>query len=115
MFQRGETVLVTCQLTRSGFSSERIFRIDQADQAEHIGAAPVHYCWTEEGKRLNENSPAKGKRISGLVQPYVISNGGLKARIETPDGENIEVDTSAVKHPDDVQTLEPYYNVPVRS
>ena len=115
MFNRGESVLLACHLGRSGFDSERIFLVGQPDRSEHVGAAPVHYCWTDQGARLGKDLPARGHRISGLIQGYVISNGGHLAKIETPDGETVVVETSSVKRFEDVHSWEPYQDVPVGS
>ena len=115
MFNRGEKVLVECRISRSGFVSERIFRVEQTNKSEHIGAAPVHYCWTQDGMRLTAQLPAENAKIPGLVQGYVISNGGLVARIETPDGQTVEVMTSVVKRDRDLPALKPYHHVPIGS
>ena len=115
MFNRGEKVLVECRISRSGFASERIFRVEQTNRSEHIGAAPVHYCWTQDGTLLTARLPAENDKIPGLVQGYVISNGGLVAKIETPDGEVVEVMTSVVKRDRDLPALEPYHHVPIGS
>ncbi len=112
MFKPRETVFLPCKLTLSGFSSERVFRITQADDSVYVGAAPVHYCWTEDGKRLGEGEPAHEESLAGLVQGLVIANGGERAKVQIPDGELIQVWTSIYKRRPEVDP-EPYFDVPI--
>jgi hypothetical protein len=112
--QRGTTVYVPCRLSRSGFSSERVFRVTQADTQEYVGAAPVFYCWTSDGRRLGPDTPAKNSPIDGLVEGYVLLNGGDRAKVEFPDGEVAEMMVADL-HQEGSVKLEPYPDVPVGS
>ncbi len=112
MFKPRETVFLPCKLTLSGFSSERVFRVTQVDDSVYIGAAPVHYCWTEDGKKLGVGEPAPEQPIAGLVQGLVITNGGEQARVQTPDGELVRVSASSYKRRPEVNP-EPYFDVPI--
>ncbi len=108
---RGSTVYLACRLTRSGFSSERVFRVPQADGEECVGAAPVHYCWNEAGRRLGDDEPRRGDSMAGIVAGHVLANGGETAKVELPDGQWVEVQPGQLLS----LTVERYPHVPVRS
>ena len=109
--ERASTIYLTCKLTRSGFSTERVFRSEQADGQECIGAAPVHYCWTLDGEKIGDDVPKRGESILGLVAGHILANGGGTAQVELPDGQLIEVPTAQLVS----MSVERYSNVPVRS
>ena len=88
---RGQTVLLACRISPSGFSGERVFRITLAKNAEYIGIAPVDYCRRHDQSTVGSNEPAKGKRINGFVEGRVLEKSGDKAKVALPDGEVITV------------------------
>ncbi len=88
---RGQTVLLACQISPSGFSGERVFRIALGNSTEYAGVAPVDYCRRQDQSAVGSNEPAKGKRISGFVEGRVVEDGGRKAKVALPDGEVITV------------------------
>jgi hypothetical protein len=88
---KGQTVLLVCQISRSGFSGERVFRLTLADGTEYVGVAPVDYCYHPDKSPLGTDDPPQGQRIDGLVEGRVIENGGRVAKVAMPDGEVIEV------------------------
>lgn len=68
-----DVVFVECQLSRSGFSSERVFRLETTTPGEEfIGTAPVQYCRTKAKKLLSPDEPEERKPIKGLVEARVI-------------------------------------------
>jgi len=88
---RGQTVLLACQISPSSFSGERVFRITVANNAECVGVAPVDYCRRQDQSAIGSNEPSKGKRISGFVEGLVIEDGGREAKVALPDGKAITV------------------------
>jgi len=88
---RGQTVLLACQISPSSFSGERVFRINLANNTEYVGVAPVDYCRRQDQSAIGSNQPPQGKRISGFVEGRVVENGGREARVALPDGEAITV------------------------
>jgi hypothetical protein len=88
---RGQTVLLACQISASSFSEERVFRITLANNTEYVGIAPVDYCRRQDQSAIGLNEPPKGKRISGFVEGRVIEDGRREAKVALPDGEAITV------------------------
>ncbi|MFI5386964.1 MAG: hypothetical protein ACHQ50_12690 [Fimbriimonadales bacterium] len=88
---RGQTVLLACEISPSSFSGERVFRITLANNTEYVGVAPIDYCRRQDRATVGSNEPAKGTRISGFVEGRVLNNGGPEARVALPDGEVITV------------------------
>jgi hypothetical protein len=88
---QGQIVLLECQISPSGFSGERVFRIALAKKTEYVGVAPVDYCRRQDKSAVGSNEPAKGERMSGFVEGRVIENGGSEAKVALPDGEAITV------------------------
>ena len=87
--QRGQTVYLTCQLSKSAFSGERVFRVILNDGSEYVGVSPVGYCVHTDRSPLKANEPQT--RMDGLVEGRVISNGGRIVKVAVPDGEVISV------------------------
>ena len=87
--RRGQTVYLTCTLSKSAFSGERVFRVSLTDGTDHIGVAPVGYCLHHDRSPLKGQEPASP--IKGLVEGRVISNGGRIVTVAVPDGEVISV------------------------
>ena len=95
---RGKTVLLECEIARSGFSGERVFRIRLANQEEHIGITPVDYCRGSDMSMIGPNEPSKGKRIKAFVEGRVLENGGDEAKIALPDGEVIKAPRERIQY-----------------
>lgn len=99
IMQRGQIVLLECELTPSGFSGERVIRLLQADGTEYVGIAPVDYCLHREDQSpLAPDEPPAGKTMPGLVEGRVIENGGASAKVAMPDGEVIVVNFSQIPY-----------------
>jgi len=70
-----------------GFSSERLFRIALAN-GEHIGLAPVEYCYTRQGEPIGDKAPSRATPIDGLVAARILEmEPSGKVLIYVPDGE----------------------------
>src|SRR5271169_4583392 len=68
MMSADSLVALHCRISRSGFSSERVFRVTLANGAEHIGAAPADYFFGEDERPLPANQPAERMvRVPGLI------------------------------------------------
>jgi hypothetical protein len=93
---RSVTVLVRCQISLSGFSGERVFRVKAADGNEYVGAAPLHYFKTANKKPLSANVPAEKKRIDGLIEALLVGNSDDGANVVFPGGEMVRVSLDQV-------------------
>jgi hypothetical protein len=91
MMNQGQIVLLACEISPSGFSGERVFRIALAKNTEYVGVAPVDYCRRQDKAPVGSNEPSKGERIKGFVEGRVIENRGREAKVALPDGEAIIV------------------------
>ncbi len=82
-------VALRCRISRSGFSSERVFRVTLASGAEYIGAAPADYFFAEDQHPLPANQPAQRLvRVPGFLTARVLerkSDGALL--LSVPSGE----------------------------
>ena len=87
-----ETFALRCQLSRGGFSSERVFRVRAVNGAQFIGVAPPEYCFTEQGKPIGPDEPAPGTSMPGLVTARKVrtaADGTLL--VSVPDGSVVSV------------------------
>ncbi len=92
-----ELVKVFCQLSRGGFSDERVFRVALANGETHIGAALVEYCYTSEGQPLGDDQPEKGKPIKGLLDAWVVqTRADDQVLVSVPDGSVLVVKKSQI-------------------
>jgi len=88
-----ELILIRCRISRSGFSSERVFRVNRSDGPEHIGAAPVRYFFTEGKKPLPPDQPAeRGVQIKGFLTGRVVLEESAEViLVSVPSGEVLRV------------------------
>jgi len=99
-----DLVFVRCELSRSGFSSERVFRLIAAGEKEFVGSAPVQYCRTKAEKLLKPDEPQEGKRIPGWVAARVIRKNGDGSRwLSFPDGSIAQVPEGLISEPSSVR------------
>jgi hypothetical protein len=97
--EASDLVAVRCRLSKGVFSSERAFEVKMADGKSYSGPAPVHFCWSEAGKPIQEGE-AIGKEVTGWVAARVIGAlEGDQVAVEVPDGEVIAVRASQIKDP----------------
>ena len=96
-------VYVDCRLSRSAFSGERVFRVACSDGSEHIGVAPIHYCYASDGTPIGPNEPAKGERREGFVQGLSVENGGDEVSVALPDGNTVKVALDQVRPAEDAR------------
>jgi hypothetical protein len=78
-----------CQLYRSAFSGELVFRVETTSGQPYEGVTPKH-CATP------DNAPS-GAGVQGQVEVRVLSNGGNEARVSAPDGEILTVPADLVR------------------
>jgi hypothetical protein len=98
--QPDRSVNLSCRISRSGFSGERVFRVTCSDGSEHVGVAPTHYCRTCDGSHLGPDMPPKGQRIEGLIEGMLIENGGEGVAVALPDGATIRVHLDQIRSPE---------------
>ena len=92
-----QRALLKCDLSRSAFSGERIFKVDlQNDEDAYEGVAPIGYCYDISGNQLPADKPEENQYTEGRVSTKVIKNGGIIATVLVPDGEIIEVSAELV-------------------
>ena len=82
-----------CQISRSAFSDERVFRIT-LDGSEHVGAASANYCRKNDGSPLAGDEPPANRRIKGKVAARVVSSSGDILCVSLPDGEVVNVNSN---------------------
>jgi hypothetical protein len=97
-----DLVYVPCEISRGGFSSERVFRVDLGTNADgsrktFLGSAPLPYCRTSSGKPLGPDEPPPGKRIPGFVAARVIRKENETAWLSFPDGSVAQVPEKIVE------------------
>ncbi len=80
-----------CKLYPSAFSGEVVFQVDTSAGKPYEGVAPKHYV------SPSATPPENGVR--GKVKVRVLSNGGDKARVSTPDGQILTVSAKKVHEP----------------
>src|SRR5438105_1763990 len=96
------SVAIRCQISRGGFSGERIVTTTCSDRTERKGLAPTGYCWDSEQRPLGPDDPSNGESIEGLVAARICGPTGPEGHvnIKIPDGEVMTVPRdSVVKRP----------------
>jgi hypothetical protein len=82
-----DTITVSCKITRSGFPTERVFRVQLASGETHVGAAPRPYFFTAGGRPLDENQPGQGKSLDGRIMARRIRpEEAGNVLVSVPDG-----------------------------
>ena len=85
-----QRVALECEITRGGFSDERIFKI-LLPSGEYTSLASRQYCWDDNDEPLQEDQPAAGRTIRGKVAARVIEVNDTGVLVSVPDGEAITV------------------------
>ncbi len=98
--QTDRSVNLSCRISRSGFSGERVFRVMCSDGSEHVGVAPTHYFRTPDAEELGPDMPPKGQRIDGLIEGVLIANGGEEVAVALPDGATIRAHLDQILSPE---------------
>jgi hypothetical protein len=81
-------VAIRCQISRGGFSGERVVRLRCVDGTQKKGLAPTNYCWNANQIPLGENEPANGQTMEGYVAARELEQPAPnQVMIEIPDGE----------------------------
>jgi hypothetical protein len=90
-------VAVRCKLSRGLFSSERAFELTLADGEQYSGPAPLHFCWTQDGRPLGKGEAVEGE-IDGWVAARRLGRAlpGDQVAVEVPDGAAVAVRQSQI-------------------
>ena len=100
-------IALWCKITRSGFNSKRVFRLRLAGGAEHIGAAPARYFFTEKGAPLGgDQPPRKELPLPGLIAAReVLRDPDGTIWVSVPSGEVLPVtDEEVTEYPEKAGT-----------
>src|SRR5437764_7302139 len=93
----GEDVYVRCWISRSGFSSERVSRLELASGNIQTGAAPLDYCFSQNQKPLGPDQPAAGQQVQGLVSARVVrEEADGTCWVHLPSGDVVQVTSSSL-------------------
>jgi len=97
--RRTRSVAISCSISRSAFSGERVFRLVLADRTTHVGTAPTNHCRLRNGRPVNADEPQQGSEIDGLVDGLLIENAGETALIALPDGATVRIANEHIHYP----------------
>ena len=89
-------ITLTCKISRSAFSDERVFRLTLANGSEHVGAASRIYFYKSDGTPLSAAEPAPDRSIDGTVAGQRIREAAGRVMVSLPDGDVVEVKRSQV-------------------
>jgi hypothetical protein len=103
-----KVVFVKVSLSKGVFPTECLFFLKTPQGAGFHGFAPLHYCYTPEGKQLTAEIPPD-EQVEGLVAGIIVGQQGGLVRVYLPDSEVYEVSA------DLLQPLEAFRSVPLRS
>ena len=105
---KSQFVIIECEILQSAFSGEKIFEVPTADGGLFVGAAPADYCTTRNGTRFGPDEPPRNQKARGFVAARIVRNGGGRARVAFPDGEDAEISPSLLR-----ERPEECVNVPI--
>ena len=84
-------VALRCEISRGGFSDERVFRV-AVPQGDFFGVASRRYCWDVQDRPLPEDQPPAGQSIQGKVAARVVDmDESDNIVVSVPDGQVITV------------------------
>ena len=87
----GSLKAIACEISRGGFSDERVFKI-LAGETRHSGVASRRHMWCSEGNPIEEGEPPLGETIRGFVAARVLKLlGNEVAIVSVPDGEVLKI------------------------
>src|SRR5438067_1833642 len=86
-------VALPCEISRGGFSDERIFKV-RILKGEYTGVASRRYCWDQNDEPLEEDEPSTGETIQGKVAARVLEVTSAAVLVSVPDGEVVTVNRS---------------------
>lgn len=88
---------IRCEISRGGFSDERIFVIP-IENGFYEGIASRRHMWTVDGGSIEEGEPPVGQKLEGLVAARVLSTrpGSGFVTVSVPDGEVVEVPVASL-------------------
>jgi len=92
----GKLKAIPCDISRGGFSDERVFSIS-IDGVNHSGVASRRHMWTVAGDQVEEGEPPIGKVIKGFVAARIIRViDKQEVMVSIPDGEVITIPIGAL-------------------
>jgi hypothetical protein len=84
---------IACEISRGGFSDERVFTISTHGIA-HKGIASRRHMWHSDWAPIEEGEPPLDEVINGYVAARVLKVDKEHALVSIPDGDVIEVPVS---------------------
>ena len=85
---------IACEISRGGFSDERVFSIPVNGQ-NYQGVASRRHMWTRDGRIIEDGEPPLGKVIPGLIAARILEIKDEDiATVSIPDGEVITIPVS---------------------
>jgi hypothetical protein len=82
-------VALRCRISRSGFPSEKVFRVTLASGAENVGAAPATYFFGEDRRPFPIDQPTQRMvRVPGFVAARIVErkpDGALLVSVPSGD------------------------------
>jgi hypothetical protein len=93
---RQPTNAIKCQISKGGFPSERVFRVNLVGGVEHVGVAPVHYFFTESGQPLPQQPGENGLPTPGFIAGRILAQKDNALLVSVPSGEVLLLPASEV-------------------
>jgi hypothetical protein len=92
-----DLVALNCDISRGGFSAERIFRVKLPDGEVYVGAAPLKYCLRKDLRPMDVNEPSPDRKLKGFILARTIRReGNGMALVAVPDGEVLIVNEETI-------------------
>ena len=87
-------VFVPCNLSRSGFSGERVFEFNGIK-----GVSPKKYCFGKDRREIGDDVPPEGKVISGFILARVIDsrNHHEEVTVSLPSGDVVTLSSTMIQ------------------
>ncbi|MEI7686988.1 MAG: hypothetical protein WCL32_18365 [Planctomycetota bacterium] len=82
-------VKVQCKVSRSGFSSERVFRIENFKGVSHRD-----YILDDDDRSIGDDVPPEGEEADAYVAAQVLQYDGDEATISLPSGDVVAMPSS---------------------
>jgi hypothetical protein len=89
-------VALPCEISQGIVSDERAFEIASSEGTSHLGVAPVHYFWNQNGERLDQDEPTGDQQIPGRIAARLLDQTNGSALVSIPDGSVIQVPVASI-------------------
>ena len=86
---------IACEISRGGFSEERVFAISLKG-ISHRGVASRRHLWNSDGASIEEGEPPISEIIKGIVAARILKIVQERALVSIPDGEVITIPIDAL-------------------